>query len=127
MFRMLKYTQADGLVEIDAPVDWTGEQTFSTWLESMGFGDESQCEEADGGFLYHKGFRHWYHDDGHRLTAIDGACRCETILTNNAADHLALRVFLAPLAHVALAEVLADARATNGTLRKDALEWSRVK
>lgn len=117
--KILKYTQVSGFEQIDSPFEWPEDGEFDDYLKAGGFGGEQGCEEADGQFAYTDGIRHWYNDDnGNRFTTVRGVNRFESILTTNAADHLALRIMLAPLAHVGLAETLAQIRSDHGTLEK---------
>jgi hypothetical protein len=113
--KILKYTQSAGFEEVDAPFAWPDEQGFDTALKAAGY---DSTEESEGVFGYAKGVQHRYHDDGSRITSIDGGCRWEAVYTANAADHLALRIALAPLAHVLMAADIAEIRAEYGTLSK---------
>jgi hypothetical protein len=115
-FKLLKYTQLGGFEEADAPFAWPEDQKWDEAFKAGGYGSQ---EESEGEFGYVDGMRHHYHDtNGSRITVIDGPCRWEAVYTANAADHLSLRIALAPLAHVLMAADLADIRAEHGTLKK---------
>jgi len=115
-FKLLKYTQLAGFEEADAPFTWAEEQERAEAFKAGGYGTQ---EESEGEFGYVDGMRHHYHvSNGSRLTLIEGPCRWELVYTANAADHLALRIALAPLAYVLMAADLADIRADHGTLKK---------
>jgi hypothetical protein len=117
--KLLKYTQKSGFEEIDSPFEWPEDGMFDDYLKAGGFGGEIMYEEADGQFAYNEGIRHWYNDDnGNRFTVVSGANRDQHIFTENSAEHMALRIALAPLAHVWLVDTLAMIRSDHGTLEK---------
>lgn len=117
--KILKYTQQNGFEEIESPFECPDDGTIDDYLKAGGFGGEMMCEVADGDFGRGEGIRHWYNDNnGSRFTMVDDPNRHEFILTANRADHMALRVALSSLAHVQLAQTLADICAEHGTLRK---------
>ena len=119
MTKILKYTQQAGFEEIDSPFEWPEDGMFDDYLKAGGFGGELMCENSEGEFAYNDGIRHWYNDDNDsRFTVVDGANRHERILTLNAADHMSLRIALAPLAHVGLLETLATICSQHGTLER---------
>jgi len=104
-FSLLKFTQARGF----EPITLTGKNAWndedeSAWLKRFGFGADEEGEGHVGHVTsrHEWGVAHHYADDGRRLTVVEGATRCEYILTDTPADHMALRIALSPLA-VALA------------------------
>jgi len=118
MKKILKYTQQGGFEEIDSPFEWPENGTFDEYLKAGGFGGTMHCEVADGTFAHNEGIEHWYNDNGSGFTKINDSTRFELIFTSNAADHMALRIALVPLAHLQLLEALSEIRAENGTLQK---------
>ncbi len=121
-WKILKYTQAGGFEVIDDPFGWDEGGTTKELITQAGF--DGCPEEREGCFDQDdecvEGIFHWYKGEAEdtRLTIVDGPSRSEYILTLNAADHIALRIALAPLAHVRLAVRLADAHREHGTLKK---------
>lgn len=119
MRKILKYTQTIGFEDIDSPFEWPEGGDLDDYLKAGGFGGEMMCEEADGQFAYNEAIRHWYNEeDGSRFTIVSGANRYEMIWTANAADHLALRIALAPLAHAMFVQTVATVCSEYGTLEK---------
>lgn len=123
-WKLLKYNQTSGFEEIESPFQWNEHESVETW---MGRADFNTSEEVDGRLDHSReymGITHHYNDkSGARLTMINGPCRFEFILTLNAADHLALRIALAPLAQVILAGDIADAQTDHGSLK----EWRKYE
>jgi|HubBroStandDraft_5_1064220.scaffolds.fasta_scaffold415913_2 hypothetical protein len=113
---ILRYTQKNGFEEIECPFEVDEAEDVEVTFKRAGFEEE----ERDGAFdcYYDQGLSHRYHKDGRRITEVMGVNRYDFILTGNAAEHMALRVVLAPLAHMKFAEQLAAIRQTYGTLAK---------
>ncbi len=117
----LKYSQGGGFQVISIPFEWKEAESETEWLLSGGF---KRPEESEGEFHQYAGaddycaVLHRYHEDGRRLTVLNGVEHSTYILTENAAEHMALRVALAPLAHVRMAADIASIRSEHGTLLK---------
>ena len=115
---ILKYSQANGFEPCDAdPFKWKDGQELKVALSKAGFSGE----EAEGAIGSDDDaiVEHYYNDKtGQRFTVVNGPCRYEMIMTENDAEHIALRIALAPLVHVKMAEELAIIRRDFGTLKK---------
>jgi hypothetical protein len=126
--KILRFTQARGFETIDLPFPWADDQDFHECIKAAGFGEQEESEGGCDGQIYCSAVLHYYNDEsGHRMTMVDGPCRSEYVLTENSAEHLALRVALAPLAHVRMAEEVVRIRTKYGSLKawRDSIEERR--